>query len=989
MIEDKSDPLLESGMASDKDCYAIFVTDVQLMPPVSGNRLRLLGFIRALRELGWKVALVAPPGAAPIEQLRLLVDDFLPVPARPFSGGYLCRFDASPFRCAVNGKAAKVRPLVAIAEYAWLGPALSDLPSDVERWIDCHDVLHERTQRFGAAGLHPWAICTWEEERQCLDCADVIITTQEREASLLQGLLPGKRVKCMLTPVDLPPGFSHSPGKGTVVLTVGGHHPGNLAVADFARNAWPRVLERIPAAQLHIVGTIGKAVSPTSGVRIFGWVPDLQAHYAAAAVVICPVTTGTGVKTKMLEALRFGKAVIATPAAVEGMPAPKGHPWIVAGSLSACAGAIADLLADPARRAEMEAAAYAFGEEHVAIEAFRAQLRSLLPTGRPDVARASQSRGLQRTVSIVVPHAGSLQQLRTCLKLLVDQSYPRSLFEIIVVAQAVSPVVYAAIADEYPGTVVIREPAAGPAAARNRGAAYGRSAFVAFLDSDCRVHREWLANAVRVAEEQTGDCVAACGIRPLLSCLCATGVAWYNALVLHERRHAREPHCGASSILMRRGVWELIGPFNEAYSEASWEGHDWVQAAIARGVRIVNAPEAMVAHPVKGTWGALRSQARRLARGERLQAIQRGDAIDVESKLRIARTQRLKQELRLALRNLSVPWTARPGVAMAAALVWRWSAAETGCPPAAPGALTATHCRVFGDTRETSRLPLRSVSVIVPCLGWPDTLPACLDALRKQMIDGPMEIIVVVNGPDAPAAGHCPPEIRVVRVPRCGPAAARNAGVCAASGDVLAFIDSDCVPSPRWLAAGLAVLRSGAAEHVVAGAITRSGARRSWVALYDSANYLRQADYVHGSTGFVTANLLVHRTVFDRIGPFDVVFNEAAFEDQEWAMRAQDLGIPVSYAANAIVDHPCMLRLGEVRRKAERLVRGALLMQRKLGQPAEAPSLFATLCGEVRKAFWNRSLSLGDRLRLICVGVVVGFSGWRAGRRHRDLANAR
>jgi glycosyltransferase involved in cell wall biosynthesis len=985
MLNDKSDPFREFRMASSEDCYAVFVTDVQLVPASSGNRGRILSFIQGLRELGWKVALVAPPDVVPVAQLRSLVDDFLPVPAQRFSGGHLCRFDASPFRRAVNAMAARVRPLVAIAQYAWLGPALLDLPGGVQRWIDCHDVLHERTQRFGAAGLHPWAICTWKEELQCLQCADVLIMTQERETALVQRLMPDKKVKCVLTPIDLPPSFSPSPGKGTTVLTVGAHHPGNLAVADFARDAWPRVLERIPSAQLHVVGGIGEALSPTPGIKILGWVPDLQAQYAAAAVVVCPVTTGTGVKTKMLEALRFGKAVVATTAAVEGMPAPKGLAWIVADSLASCADAVADVLADSAKRAEMEAAAFAFGEEYVAVQAFRAQLRSLLTT-ESYIEATSPPRDQHRSVTVVVPHAGRLGQLRSCLKSLAHQSYPRWLFEVIVVAPAVSPVEYAAIADEFPGTVMIREPRPGAAVARNRGAFHGRNAFVAFLDSDCRVHREWLECAVGVAEEQSGECVVACTIRPIVRSLYPTGVALYDTLVLHELpRAAREHRYGTRSILMRRSVWEFVGPFDEEYSEPSWEAQDWLEAAVARGVRIVNAPGAIVVHPVKEAWAALRRRTLRLARGDRLQATKHGDETDMESKLRKARRERLREELRLALRSPHVPWSARLGVAIAAALVWRWSVRETGIPPARLDALTAIPGRIFGDNGETSTLPLRSVSVIVPSFGWPETLPACLHAVQKQIVDVPVEVIVVVNGPD-PFLGDLP-GIRVVREPIGGPAAARNAGVQASSGDVLAFIDSDCVPSPRWLAAGLAHMRSGAAENIIAGAITRSGARRSWSAFYDSVSYLQQEAYVHSSAGFVTANLLLHRDLFNRIGPFDLIFNEAAFEDQEWAMRAQALGIHVTWAADAIVDHPCMLRLGEVRRKAERLARGALLMQRKLGRTLVVPSLCATLRDEARKAFRDPSRGFADHLCLICVGTAAGFWGWRAGRKHRSIAS--
>src|SRR5262249_39593299 len=148
--------------------------------------------------------------------------------------------------------------------------------------------------------------------------------------------------------------FSRSPGRGNIVLAVGANHPGNFAIGEFARYAWPRVLARVPEARLDIVGGIGTALPAFPGGRVLGLVADLHAHYAAAAVVICPVTVGTGVKTKMLEALRYGKAVVATTAAAEGMPISHERAWVTAQSLLECADSVVDLLSDERARAELE-----------------------------------------------------------------------------------------------------------------------------------------------------------------------------------------------------------------------------------------------------------------------------------------------------------------------------------------------------------------------------------------------------------------------------------------------------------------------------------------------------------------------------------------------------------------------------------------------------------------------------------------------------------
>jgi glycosyltransferase involved in cell wall biosynthesis len=913
--------------------WAIMVTDVRLIPTLSGNRLRILGFIRALRALGWKVALVAPPDVAPARELRTLVDDVLFVRARRFAGGRLAEFDARPFRDAVNRMAAKVRPCVVVAQYAWLGPALSELPNGVRRWVDCHDLLHERTERFGAVGLDPWAACTWAEEQACLAHADVLILTQEGETARLLTLMPDKDVRCILTPVDPPRGFARRPGSGETVLTVGANHPGNRAVLDFARDAWPRVLARIPTARLHVVGGIGAALPPLPGVDVLGQVADLAAHYAAAAVVACPVTTGTGIKTKMLEAMRFGKAVVTTTIGVEGMPVPAAPAWIATETLDESADAIADLLGDAERRAAIEDAASAFAELHVAGAAFRRGIGALLPDiGEPAVG-ARPSPAMAPTVSVVITQTRGPQQLWACLRSVREQSYSAALIEIIVVFHTVGDAMLARIAAAFPDAILLGEATPGAAAARNLGAAHASGDVIAFLDWDCRADRNWLANAVDALAARDEDGIVASAIRPAFRPYRSTAAAWCDAVLLHELERADGPQ--ASAILMRRHVWGCVG------------------------VPMVPAADSVVLRAVVESWAALR---------EKTQLLAQGDARGMRAKI--------GRSLGAALRRPDVPMAARAGLVLSAALVRRWSNDRAGAAASVP----RLPPRLARDPSPDCPLSFRSISVIVPSWGWPATLPACLLSVRAQVVDVPFEVIVAINGPHPPPAA--PPEgIRIVWEPTPGAAAARNAGVRAAGGDVLAFIDADCVAAQGWLAAGLATLRGGGAGQVVAGGIARSGARRSLVALYDSIAYLRQEQYVRYSDGCVTANVFVHRATFAQIGPFDTAFGEAAAEDWEWALRARRAGFAISYAEDAVVDHPCMSLLAELKRKAERLARGELTLRRRLGQPVVAAGLFAMLGRNVRNVERAARLDRRDRLGLMGVAMAAGYWGWQAGRR--------
>ncbi len=108
---------------------------------------------------------------------------------------------------------------------------------------------------------------------------------------------------------------------------------------------------------------------------------------------------------------------------------------------------------------------------------------------------------------------------------------------------------------------------------------------------------------------------------------------------------------------------------------------------------------------------------------------------------------------------------------------------------------------------ETGRIP-RLVSVIIPARNAADTVRDQIDAVRAQVATVPFEVVVVDNASTddtaAVAASRAggTPELRVVSAPlRASRNYARNAGVAAARGDLLAFCDADDRVDPGWLAA--------------------------------------------------------------------------------------------------------------------------------------------------------------------------------------------
>lgn len=196
------------------------------------------------------------------------------------------------------------------------------------------------------------------------------------------------------------------------------------------------------------------------------------------------------------------------------------------------------------------------------------------------------------------------------------------------------------------------------------------------------------------------------------------------------------------------------------------------------------------------------------------------------------------------------------------------------------------------------------LSVVVPTYNRPGSLERLLSSiLASEPLPGRLEILVVDDGsPDHVYDGLMAafPTVRWIREQRAGPATARNRGWRKAKGDVIVFIDDDCVIAHSTLRH----LRDALGEFDAVGAAIRPLNRGRLVADYMHAEHLVSHKVEDGRVRWlVTACLAVRRPVLDHVGGFDEQLTHPGGEDVDLSLRLRQGGFRLAVCDEAVVYH--------------------------------------------------------------------------------------
>jgi glycosyltransferase involved in cell wall biosynthesis len=276
------------------------------------------------------------------------------------------------------------------------------------------------------------------------------------------------------------------------------------------------------------------------------------------------------------------------------------------------------------------------------------------------------------------------------------------------------------------------------------------------------------------------------------------------------------------------------------------------------------------------------------------------------------------------------------------------------------------------------------VSVIVPAFNNSEGLRRCLEALGEQTYAADRhEIVVVDNGSSEDlrsVVAPCP-RARLLREDEPGSYAARNRGIAEATGEALAFTDSDCVPTHDWIERGVEHLLRAPDCGLVAGRVDlifRDPRSPTASELYDLIVMSFHQDRNVAVRRFgATANLFTFKKVFDAVGLFDSHLMSGG--DLEWGRRVYERGLLQLYADDVRVSHPARYSLEDTYRQALRLAGGTYRLKQQDGATPASRAIDLVRAWTPAVGFYGKILRdkrltrMGYRLSVVRVALGVKY----------------
>lgn len=241
-----------------------------------------------------------------------------------------------------------------MADYAQGARCRRAIRAHVQEWLHYY-INFQQTSGLSTRLEHLfWSLDAVRHNRATLQNFDWVLVTSEEERRRAREFVPTVRAEALpfilmdcsyFTPAPAPP-------RNKQILFVGflPHTPNTDALKYFIREEWPLIRRRDPEARLTVVGEGAsnalRGLMYDQGVEYLGYVEDLRAIYRDTRVYVAPVTSGGGIRTKIVEAMTAGIPIVCNSFAPAGLGLLPEHHLIARDTPAESVDAILRLLND-------------------------------------------------------------------------------------------------------------------------------------------------------------------------------------------------------------------------------------------------------------------------------------------------------------------------------------------------------------------------------------------------------------------------------------------------------------------------------------------------------------------------------------------------------------------------------------------------------------------------------------------------------------------
>lgn len=220
----------------------------------------------------------------------------------------------------------------------------------------------------------------------------------------------------------------------------------------------------------------------------------------------------------------------------------------------------------------------------------------------------------QPFVSTIIPVLNDPERLQLCLEALENQTYPKHLYEVLVIDngsdESIEPIIR-----QFKQAKMLVETAPGSYTARNKGILHAKGEVLAFTDADCIPHSDWL-------EKGTAHLLSVpnCGLvggkiqfsfknpnRP-------TAAELYDQFFFLQQEYylENEKFAATANVFTYKQVFEQVGLFNSTLKSGG--DREWGNRVFAAGYTQSYASDAAISHPARDSVKQLQKKVTRVAR---------------------------------------------------------------------------------------------------------------------------------------------------------------------------------------------------------------------------------------------------------------------------------------------------------------------------------------------------------------------------------------